>query len=119
MYDAIVIGGGHAGVEASVSLARKGLNTLLITTNLEKVGNMPCNPSMGGPAKGIIIKEIDALGGVMGQNVDQNVLQMKLLNDSKGPAVQALRAQVDKVSYPKTVLKCLKAQKLNAFRNER
>ena len=111
MYDAIVIGGGHAGVEASVSLARKGLNTLLITTNLEKVGNMPCNPSMGGPAKGIIIKEIDALGGVMGQNVDQNVLQMKLLNDSKGPAVQALRAQVDKVSYPKTVLKCLKAQK--------
>lgn len=100
-YDIIVIGGGHAGIEASISSARLNKRTLMICGNFKRVGNMPCNPSVGGPAKGIIVREIDALGGEMGKAADKTALQFKLLNSSKGPAVRALRVQSDKVEYPK------------------
>ena len=100
-YDVIVIGGGHAGIEAALSCARNHFNTLMICGNFKRVGNMPCNPSIGGPAKGIIVREIDALGGEMGKAADLTALQFKLLNSSKGPAVRALRVQSDKVEYPK------------------
>lgn len=98
-YDVIVVGAGHAGSEAALASARIGLNTLLLTINLEMVAFMPCNPSIGGPAKGVVVREIDALGGQMGRNIDQTYIQMRLLNTSKGPAVQALRAQADKQNY--------------------
>ena len=107
MYKAIVIGGGHAGVEAALALARLKQNTLLVTGNLKMVSFMPCNPSIGGPAKGTLVREIDALGGEMGKNTDKTCLQMKMLNKSKGPAVRALRAQSDKLEYPKEMLKTL------------
>ncbi len=100
-YDIIVIGGGHAGIEASLSAARLNKKTLMACGNFKRVGNMPCNPSIGGPAKGIIVREIDALGGEMGKAADKTALQFKLLNSSKGPAVRALRVQSDKVEYPK------------------
>ena len=108
-YDVIVVGGGHAGVEASHICAQMGKSTLLITLNFEKVANMPCNPSIGGSAKGIVVREIDALGGVMGKIADINYLQMKILNTGKGPGVQCLRAQQDKIDYPKNVLAYLKS----------
>ena len=101
MYDVIVIGGGHAGSEASLASARLSNSTLLVTGNIEMIASMPCNPSIGGPAKGIVVREIDALGGEMGRNTDKTQLQMRLLNVSKGPAVRALRAQSDKVLYSK------------------
>ena len=101
MYDIIVIGGGHAGVEAALASARLGNKTLMIVGNIERIANMPCNPSIGGPAKGIIVREIDALGGEMGRAADATLLQVKMLNSSKGPAVRALRVQSDKVEYPK------------------
>lgn len=101
MYDIIVIGGGHAGVEAALAAARLNNKTLLIAGNLKKLASMPCNPSIGGPAKGIIVREIDALGGEMARAIDTTLLQVKMLNSSKGPAVQALRAQADKMTYPK------------------
>lgn len=101
MYDIIVIGGGHAGVEAALASARLNNRTLLIAGNLKRIANMPCNPSIGGPAKGIIVREIDALGGEMARAIDTTLLQVKMLNSSKGPAVQALRAQADKITYPK------------------
>lgn len=101
MYDIIVIGGGHAGVEAALSSARLGNKTLMIVGSINKIASMPCNPSIGGPAKGIIVREIDALGGQMGKTADETLLQIKMLNLSKGPAVRALRAQSDKVTYPK------------------
>jgi tRNA uridine 5-carboxymethylaminomethyl modification enzyme len=100
VYDAIVVGGGHAGCEASLALARLHKNTLLVTGNIAMIATMPCNPSIGGPAKGTIVREIDALGGEMGKIADRTCLQMKLLNNSKGPAVRALRAQSDKMAYP-------------------
>ncbi|MDD3999335.1 MAG: tRNA uridine-5-carboxymethylaminomethyl(34) synthesis enzyme MnmG [Bacilli bacterium] len=100
MYDIIVIGGGHAGVEAALSSARLDNKTLLVTGNISKIAIMSCNPSIGGPAKGIIVREIDALGGQMAKTTDKALLQIKMLNVSKGPAVRALRAQVDKVAYP-------------------
>lgn len=106
-YEIIVVGGGHAGCEASLATARMNHQTLLITGNIKNIADMPCNPSIGGPAKGIIVREIDALGGEMGRNADKSTLQMKLLNTKKGPAVQALRAQADKVIYPKEMLKTL------------
>src|SRR6202790_1412078 len=98
-YDVIVVGAGHAGCEAALASARMGRKTLLLTMNLDSVALMPCNPSMGGPAKGHLIKEIDALGGEIGRNTDRTFIQMRLLNTSKGPAVQALRAQCDKQAY--------------------
>lgn len=99
-YAVIVVGGGHAGVEASAAAARMGLNTLLITLNKKMIANMPCNPSIGGSAKGIVVREIDALGGLMGIAADHEYLQMKMLNTGKGPGVQCLRAQEDKHAYP-------------------
>src|SRR6058998_1619170 len=98
-YDVIVVGAGHAGCEAALACARMGSKTLLLTMNLDSVALMPCNPSMGGPAKGHLIKEIDALGGEIGRNTDRTFIQIRLLNTSKGPAVQALRAQCDKQAY--------------------
>ena len=99
VYDVIVVGAGHAGCEAALASARMGRKTLLLTMNLDSVALMPCNPSMGGPAKGHLIKEIDALGGEIGRNTDRTFIQVRLLNTSKGPAVQALRAQCDKQAY--------------------
>ncbi|MCO4784045.1 MAG: tRNA uridine-5-carboxymethylaminomethyl(34) synthesis enzyme MnmG [Candidatus Cloacimonetes bacterium] len=98
-YETIVIGAGHAGVEAALASARLGINTLCLTISLDKVALMPCNPSIGGPAKGHIVREIDALGGQMGLTIDKTVLQIRTLNQRRGPAVQALRAQADKILY--------------------
>ena len=109
-YDIIVVGGGHAGCEAALASSRIGKNTLLITSNISNIATLPCNPSIGGSAKGIIVREIDALGGEMGRIADKTFLQMKMLNSSKGPAVRSLRAQVDKVTYPQEMLKVLKTQ---------
>ena len=98
-YDVIVIGGGHAGIEAAYASSRKGVSTLMITINLDTIGFMPCNPSVGGPAKGIVVREVDALGGLMGRVADKTNIQSKMLNTAKGPAVRALRMQSDKVEY--------------------
>lgn len=98
-FDVIVIGAGHAGCESALAAARMGCNTLLLTINLDAVAYMPCNPSVGGPAKGHVVREIDALGGEMGKNTDKTHIQMRLLNTGKGPAVHALRAQADKFAY--------------------
>lgn len=98
-YDVIVIGAGHAGVEAGLAASRMGCKTLLATISLDMVAFMPCNPSIGGSAKGIVVREIDALGGEMGRNIDKTYIQMKMLNMGKGPAVRALRAQADKAEY--------------------
>ena len=110
-YEIIVVGGGHAGCEAALAAARKNHKTLLVTSNINNIADMPCNPSIGGPAKGIVVREIDALGGEMGRNADKGALQTKMLNTKKGPAVQALRFQSDKVTYPKEMLKTLKSTK--------
>ena len=107
MYDVIVVGGGHAGCEASYACAKKGKKTLLITSNIKNIADMPCNPHIGGSAKGIVVREIDALGGIMGKVADKTHLQIKMLNSAKGPAVQSLRAQGDKVTYPKEMLETL------------
>ena len=109
MYEVIVVGGGHAGCEAALACARKGHKTLLVTGNIKNIADMPCNPSIGGSAKGIVVREIDALGGEMGRNADKSLLQIKMLNSAKGPAVQALRAQADKKTYPKNMLKTLES----------
>lgn len=108
IYDIIVVGGGHAGIEAALAAARLQKNTMLITGNLNKVASLPCNPSIGGPAKGIVVREIDALGGQMARSADKGQIQMKMLNASKGPAVRALRAQIDKLKYPKIMLEVMK-----------
>ena len=108
MFDVIVVGGGHAGCEAAIAASKMGLNTLLVTGNLNMVGSMPCNPSIGGPAKGVVVREIDALGGYMGKNADLCQIQTKMLNRSKGPAVWALRFQEDKLLYSREMLKYLK-----------
>ena len=102
-YDVIVIGAGHAGCEAALAAARMGCETLLVTINLDMVAFMPCNPSIGGPAKGHVVREIDALGGEMGRNIDKTYIQMRMLNTGKGPAVHALRAQADKFLYQHTM----------------
>jgi tRNA uridine 5-carboxymethylaminomethyl modification enzyme len=111
MYDVIVVGGGHAGCEASHIVAKMGLKTLLLTMNIKNIGDMPCNPSVGGTSKGVIVREVDALGGLMGKITDKSHFQMKMLNSSKGPAVQCLRAQADKTIYPKNMLNALKETK--------
>lgn len=99
MYEVIVVGGGHAGVEASVAAARMGRKTALFTLNVDRIASMPCNPSVGGPAKGIVVREIESLGGVMGKIADKTALQFRILNSSKGPGVQCLRVQSDKIEY--------------------
>ena len=106
-YDVIVVGGGHAGIEASHICAFKGHKTLLITINKKNIGDMPCNPAIGGTSKGIIVREIDALGGIMGHIADISHFQIKMLNNSKGPAVRSLRCQADKITYPQNMQKCL------------
>ncbi|EAC2919679.1 tRNA uridine-5-carboxymethylaminomethyl(34) synthesis enzyme MnmG [Listeria monocytogenes] len=98
-FDVIVVGAGHAGVEAGLASGRMGAKTLMLTINLDMVAFMPCNPSVGGPAKGVVVREIDALGGEMGRNTDKTYIQMRMLNTGKGPAVRALRAQADKWDY--------------------
>ena len=109
MYTSIIIGAGHAGVEAALALARLNNKVLVLAGNLKRIAHLSCNPSAGGPAKGIVIREIDALGGEMGRAVDKNLLQIKMLNVSKGPAVRALRAQLDKVTYPQYMRKVLES----------
>src|SRR5829696_3532169 len=107
LYDVIVIGAGHAGCEAANAAARLGCRTLLLTIDLDKLAHMSCNPSIGGPAKGHLVREIDALGGLMGRVTDRSFIQIRLLNESKGPAVQALRAQADKRLYAKVMKETL------------
>ncbi|WEG16982.1 tRNA uridine-5-carboxymethylaminomethyl(34) synthesis enzyme MnmG [Alkalihalophilus pseudofirmus] len=109
-FDVIVVGAGHAGVEAGLASARMGANTLMLTLNLDAVAFMPCNPSVGGPAKGIVVREIDALGGEMGRNIDKTHIQMRMLNTGKGPAVRALRAQADKFLYQHEMKKTIEEQ---------
>lgn len=109
MYDVIVVGAGHAGVEAALAAARIGAKTLMLTLNLDMIAFMPCNPSIGGPAKGIVVREIDALGGEMGRNIDKTHIQMRMLNTGKGPAVRALRAQADKQLYQQEMKKTIES----------
>ncbi|MER2089098.1 MAG: tRNA uridine-5-carboxymethylaminomethyl(34) synthesis enzyme MnmG [Sporosarcina sp.] len=109
-FDVIVIGAGHAGVEAALSAAKMGATTLVLTMNLDMIAFMPCNPSLGGPAKGIVVREIDALGGAMGKVIDKTHIQMRMLNTGKGPAVRALRAQADKVLYQQEMKRLLEEQ---------
>ncbi|WP_039044048.1 tRNA uridine-5-carboxymethylaminomethyl(34) synthesis enzyme MnmG [Sporosarcina sp. ZBG7A] len=106
-FDVIVIGAGHAGVEAAYASAKMGASTLVLTMNLDMIAFMPCNPSLGGPAKGIVVREIDALGGAMGKVIDKTHIQMRMLNTGKGPAVRALRAQADKVLYQQEMKRML------------
>lgn len=108
-YEVIVVGAGHAGSEAALAAARMGCRTLLLTISLEMVAFMPCNPSVGGPAKGVVVREIDALGGEMGRNIDKTYIQMRMLNTGKGPAVQALRAQADKHAYATAMKQTIEA----------
>jgi tRNA uridine 5-carboxymethylaminomethyl modification enzyme len=109
-FDVIVIGAGHAGCESALAAARMGCKTLLLTINLDMVAFMPCNPSIGGPAKGHVVREIDALGGEMGRNIDRTFIQMRMLNTAKGPAVHALRAQADKFLYQHTMKQTIELQ---------
>ncbi|MET3575877.1 tRNA uridine-5-carboxymethylaminomethyl(34) synthesis enzyme MnmG [Bhargavaea ullalensis] len=109
-FDVIVIGAGHAGVEAGMAAAKMGAKTLMLTMNLDMIAFMPCNPSIGGPAKGIVVREIDALGGAMGKVIDKTHIQMRMLNTGKGPAVRALRAQADKVLYQQEMKRLLEEQ---------
>lgn len=109
-FDVIVIGAGHAGVEAANAAAKRGANTLMLTLNLDMIAFMPCNPSVGGPAKGVVVREVDALGGLMGKVIDKTYIQMRMLNTGKGPAVRALRAQADKPLYIQEMKKRLENQ---------
>lgn len=109
-FDVIVVGAGHAGSEAALAAARMGSSTVLLTIDLDMVAFMPCNPSIGGPAKGVVVREVDALGGEMGRNIDKTYVQMRMLNTGKGPAVQALRAQADKNDYAQEMKKTIEKQ---------
>ena len=110
-YDIIVVGAGHAGCEAGLASARMGKKTLLLSINLEAVAMMACNPSIGGTGKGHLVREIDALGGEMGINIDKTFIQSRMLNTAKGPAVHSLRAQADKNQYHIEMKKTLEAEK--------
>ena len=110
-YEVIVIGAGHAGCEAALAAARMGCRTLLLTINLDAVAMMPCNPAIGGPGKGHLVREIDALGGEMAKNIDKTCIQIRMLNTGKGPAVHALRAQADKQLYQLEMRRTLEEQK--------
>ena len=107
-YDVIVIGGGHAGVEASLASARKGINTLLLSDNIDTIGNMSCNPSIGGIGKSHLVKEIDAMGGVMAKAADEAGIHFRLLNTSKGAATRSTRIQTDRFLYKQAVLKAIR-----------
>ena len=109
-FDVAVVGGGHAGIEASLACARMGLKTLLITQSIDAIGRMSCNPSIGGIAKGNIVREIDALGGEMAKLIDNSMIQFRLLNKSRGPAVQAPRSQADKLLYSRLARQTLEQQ---------
>src|SRR5512142_1027339 len=109
-YDVIVVGAGHAGCEAGLAAAQMGRRTLILTMNLDSTGLMPCNPSLGGPAKGHLVREIDALGGEMARAIDDTFLHIRMLNTGKGPAVQALRAQADKAAYRLRMKRTLEGQ---------
>ena len=98
-YDAVIVGAGHAGCEAALACARLGLSTIMFTVSVDSIALMPCNPNIGGSSKGHLVREIDALGGEMGKNIDKTFIQSKMLNKSKGPAVHSLRAQADKMAY--------------------
>src|SRR3954454_3702897 len=117
-YDVIVIGAGHAGCEAALAAARIGARVLVLTPNLDRIGFMPCNPSIGGPAKGHIVAEVDALGGAMARAIDSTALQIRTLNESKGPAVRALRAQADKNLYSVAMKEALETQSGVELRQE-
>lgn len=110
MAEVIVVGGGHAGVEAALACARKGHETILCAINKDMIASMPCNPSIGGPAKGIVVREIDALGGQMGKTADETALQFKMLNTTKGPGVQSLRVQSDRIEYSKRMIEICEQQ---------
>src|SRR5438309_2070932 len=109
-HDVIVVGTGHAGCEAALAAARMGCRTVAFTMNLDNIALMPCNPSVGGPGKARLVREIDALGGEMGRNTDRTSVQIRMLNTSKGPAVQALRAQSDKRAYSQAMKEVLESQ---------
>ena len=106
-YDIVVVGAGHAGCEAALAAARLGLNTIMFTVSVDSIALMPCNPNVGGSSKGHLVKEIDALGGEMGKNIDKTFIQSKMLNMSKGPAVHSLRAQADKLDYSNSMRRTL------------
>ncbi|MGL5984514.1 MAG: FAD-dependent oxidoreductase, partial [Cetobacterium sp.] len=106
-FDVIVVGAGHAGCEAALAAARMGAKTAIFTILLDNIGYMSCNPSLGGPAKSHLVKEVDALGGEMARNIDKTFIQIRVLNTKKGPAVRSLRAQADKVNYSKEMKKTL------------
>ena len=109
-YDVIVVGAGHAGCEAALAASRMGCRTLIITLNMDSIALMPCNPAIGGTAKGHLVREVDALGGQMGINIDKTFIQSRMLNTSKGPAVYSLRAQADKSKYQSTMKHTLEKQ---------
>ena len=109
-YDAVVIGAGHAGCEAALACARLGLETIVFTVSVESIAMMPCNPNIGGSSKGHLVRELDALGGEMGKNIDHTFIQSKMLNASKGPAVHSLRAQADKAEYSRRMRQILENQ---------
>src|ERR1700748_1745144 len=118
-YEVIVIGGGHAGTEAALASARMGVKTLLLTHNIETLGQMSCNPAIGGIGKGHLVKELDALGGAMTRAIDQAGIQFRTLNASKGPAVRATRAQADRVLYKQAIRQMLENhQNLTLFQQE-
>ena len=106
-YDVVVVGAGHAGCEAALASARLGLSTIMFTVSVNSIALMPCNPNIGGSSKGHLVKEVDALGGEMGKNIDKTFIQSKMLNRSKGPAVHSLRAQADKQAYSNEMRKTL------------
>ena len=109
-YDVVVVGAGHAGCEAALAAARMGHKTLIVTVDMSNIAFMPCNPSIGGPAKGHLVREIDALGGEMARNIDKTQIQVRMLNTTKGPAVHSLRAQADKYEYQQEMTKTLQTQ---------
>ena len=111
-YDVAVIGAGHAGTEAALASARLGCNTIIFTINMDSVGNLPCNPSIGGTAKGHLVREVDALGGEMGRAADDTFIQSRMLNRGKGPAVHRLRAQIDRRKYSARIKNVLENQEL-------